>query len=310
MKNKKIKIIRTASGCLSAVGLLKELKKRNVFVVGVDCDPLSAGFYFSDKSYVVPKGGDPDFLSKFLKVCDIEKPDAIISGPEEEIIVLAKNKDLFKKRNILLLCPDYESVKICFDKISTHIFFKKENIPVPEMYDKKNDKFPAVIKPRFGRGGRGVFIVNNAKELEFYATKEKDFMLQEFIDGTEYTVDIFSDTNGNALSVVPRIRLKTESGISVKSKTIYDKEIIELSKKISEKLKLIGPSCIQCIKNKDGIKFIEINPRFGGGSILSLKADASIIPNFIKIVSGKNPTESKGFKKNLTMLRYFSEYYF
>lgn len=309
MKNSKITVIRTAVGSPASAGLINELRKRGIKVVGIDCNPLSAGFYLCDKCYVVPKGNNVDFLKEILKICDIEKPKAIISGPEEEILTLSKNKKIFEKRKIIALVPAYKTVKICIDKITTYKFFQKEGIPAPEIYRKNSLKFPLIIKPRFGRGSADVFRVKNKNELKFYLKEVKNPILQEFIDGREYTIDIFSDLEGNPLSIVPRERIQVESGISMKGKTVRDKEIINLCRKIAEKLKLIGPSCIQCIKSNKGLKFIEINPRFGGGSILSIKADPTIILNLIKIIKKEKPIKSKGFKDGVTMLRYYSEVY-
>lgn len=310
MKNSNITILRTSVGCTAAIGLIKKLRKRKIRIVGIDCEPLSAGFTFCDKSYVVPKWSSPRFLKEILRICDIEKPKVIISGPEEELLLLSKNKELFEKKGVLVLTPEYETVRICADKFFTHEFFKKENIPVPEVYRNKRDiKFPIIIKPRFGRGGVQVFKVCDKDELKFYLKKVKDPIFQEFIDGTEYTIDIFADLDGKPLSVVPRVRIQVESGISMKGKTVFNKEIMDYCREITEKLKLSGPSCIQCIKNKKTLKFIEINPRFGGGSILSIKADLTVIPNLIKIIKGLKPKSSKGFKRGLVMLRYYSEIY-
>jgi len=300
--------MRSAVGCLSAVALITELKRRGVNIIGLDCNPSSVGFQFCDQSYVVPRGDNPAFLTEILRICDIEKPDAILSGPEEEIMVLSQNKELFAEKNILLLCPDYEAVKVCTDKAEAYRVFKSHNIPTPEVYDGGNAKFPCIVKPRFGRGGRDIFKAEDAHELSFYFTKVANPIIQEFIEGTEYTVDTLADLEGNPLSIVPRIRMECESGISVKGMTVYNKEIISYCQQIVRELRLAGPSCIQCIRNdKTGIKFIEINPRFGGGSILSIKADPTIISNLLRIVKHETPVPSKGFKQGLTMLRYYSE---
>lgn len=310
MKTNQLTIIRTAAGSPPVVGMIKELKKRKARVIGLDCEPLSAGFNFCDKSYVIPRGNDQKFIKKILEICDMENPRAIISGPEEELLPLAKNKNLFQKKGVIVLTPDYETVKICADKIATYEFFKKINIPSPEIFaSERSIKYPLIIKPRFGRGGAGVFKVMSRDELNFFYKKVDAPILQEFAAGQEYTVDIFSDLAGRPLSIVPRTRIQVESGISMKGRTVYDKEIIDLSKKIAQELKLIGPACVQCIKTKKGLKFIEINARFGGGSILSLKADPTIIINLIKIIKGEKPIISKGFKQSLTMLRYYGEVY-
>ena len=320
-----VRILRTASGSMAAIGLINELIKRGVDVICADANPLSAGLYYCRKGYVIPRGSDPNFIPTILDISKKERVNAILSGPEEEIIPLSKNKGVFLKENILPLVPDYDSVLVCSDKFKTYDFFIENNISTSKtifINSKNNDiikqldelEFPAILKPRFGRGSRDIYIAHNKHELEFYVSKlckNSDYLVQEFIYGIEYTIDIFSDLDGKPLSIVPRKRLGVESGIAVKAQTFYDKKIINYTYKIARKLKLIGPSNIQCILDKkDGTpKFIEINPRFGGGSILSIKADPTIVENLIRIIKGEKPIPSQVFKEGLIMLRYYSEIY-
>ena len=56
------------------------------------------------------------------------------------------------------------------------------------------------------------------------------------------------------------------------------------------------------------IKFIEINPRFGGGAPLSIKAGANFPKWILQELSGKKQNvRFDGFQDNLIMLRYDSE---
>jgi len=56
------------------------------------------------------------------------------------------------------------------------------------------------------------------------------------------------------------------------------------------------------------IKFIEINPRFGGGVPLSIKAGANFPKWILQELLGQQPNiRFDGFKDNLIMLRYDSE---
>jgi carbamoyl-phosphate synthase large subunit len=289
------------------MGLVTELKKRNVRVIGTDCSPLSAGLYLCDRGYVVPRGENPRFIDAILRICDAEKPKMIISGPEEEIITLSRNMKLFKKRKILLLCPDYKTVEVCSDKLKTWKKFKELGVPVPEIYDESHVRFPCIIKPRHGRGGQHIFKVDDPAQLRSLLKKVKDPIIQEYVEGVEYSVDTLSDLKGRPLSIVPRIRLEVESGVSVKGEVVCDEEIINYCEKIIKKIKLPGPSCIQAIKTDGEVKFTEINTRFGGGSILSMKADPSIVSNIIRMAKGEKPIPSSGFKEGIVMLRYYSE---
>ncbi len=56
------------------------------------------------------------------------------------------------------------------------------------------------------------------------------------------------------------------------------------------------------------IKFIEINPRFGGGAPLSIKAGANFPKWILQELSGKKLNiRSDNFKDDLIMLRYDGE---
>ncbi len=302
-----IKIIKTAVGSMPSWGLIRELQNSGVEVIGVDSNHLSFGLHLLNRRYVVPKGSDSNFIIEMLKIIKKEQPSAILSGIEEELLSLSANREKIEENGILLLCPDHEYVEVCADKWKTSDMFVRIGIPTPIIHDCDSVEFPCVIKPRFGRGSSNVYIVNDTEDLHFYINKINNPLIQEFVQGSEYTIDVLADRNGNVLSVVPRMRLEIESGISVKSKTVYDKEIIDYSRHIVKKMKLFGPSCIQCIRNDNEVKFIEVNNRFGGGSILSIKADSTIIPNLIKMIKGEKLEPSKGFKEGLTMLRYYSE---
>jgi len=302
-----MKIIFSAVGSMGYVGLIKEFQNAGLDVIGIDADPLSVGFSFTKKSYIVPFGSDPAFIEEIINIIENEHVDAIISNPEEELLPLSRNRELFESRGVLLLCPDFKAIEICAYKKKTYDFFRKLGIPMPNQYSTGSINYPCIIKPNFGRGSANVYYARNKKELSFFLNKVEDPIIQEFIKGEEYSVDILADRDGNSLSIVPRLRLDIESGISVRSKTIYNSEMIEHCKSIVKELKLFGPSCIQCIKNEEEIKFFEVNTRFGGGSILSLEADPSIIPNLIRLINNKKPIPSKGFIEGLIMRRYYSE---
>lgn len=303
----KIKILRSSVGSSSSLGLIKEFQENDFEVIGLDCDPNSFGLYYLDKGYVIPMGVTKEFIPRLMEIVKDEKPQAIVQGPEEEMLQLAMNKDEFAKESVKILLPSVESVKVCIDKLKTDEFFREAGIPKPELYTDDNVQFPCILKPMYGRGGTGIHKIENRENYEILKKSEKNYILQEFVEGQEYTVDLLSGEDGKVLSIVPRKRICIESGVVSKSMTCNDGEIIEYCKKISEKLKFFGPSCIQCIKGDKGVKFLEINLRFGGGSILSVKSDSSFIENLRALILDKPTRVSNGFKENLMMLRNYQE---
>jgi carbamoyl-phosphate synthase large subunit len=170
--------------------------------------------------------------------------------------------------------------------------------------------FPLFIKPRFGSGSKESYKINDRKELSFYCGNLYNGIIQEYINGVEYSIDTLGDKDGNMICCVPRIRTKISNGLSIMGKTFYNEKMIEYCKKLVNGLKLFGPGCIQCIETEDGdLKFLEINNRFGGGAILSIKACSEFIPSLISLINGERIERKTpyAFKENLMMFRNYTE---
>jgi len=129
-------------------------------------------------------------------------------------------------------------------------------------------------------------------------------MIQECINGEEYTIDTMSDLNGKVLVSLCRRRVSVKSGISVKAEFIENSDYISKVKKILESLTVIGPCNTQVI---DG-RFIEINPRFSGGLGLSIAAGINLPLLCIKLFEGM-PIKEKhlGYKKGSKVIRFWDE---
>jgi len=49
-------------------------------------------------------------------------------------------------------------------------------------------KYPAIVKPRFGRGSVNVFTVQSEDYLRLFSNYVPDALIQDFVEGTEFTV--------------------------------------------------------------------------------------------------------------------------
>jgi carbamoyl-phosphate synthase large subunit len=150
--------------------------------------------------------------------------------------------------------------------------------------------------------------VYNKKELMFFLEYLDDPIVQEFIEGDEYTTDVLVDFHGKVQCAVPRLRIETRAGEVSKAVTVNDKEIIEWSYKITGLLTgAIGCITLQCIKQEDGeIKFIEINTRFGGGFPLTAVAGANYPLWILQMLSNQPVQEDMQaqWQDNFAMLRF------
>jgi carbamoyl-phosphate synthase large subunit len=150
--------------------------------------------------------------------------------------------------------------------------------------------------------------VYNKKELIFFLEYLDDPIVQEFIQGDEYTIDVLVDFLGKVQCAVPRLRIETRAGEVSKAITINDKDIIDWSYRVTELMSgVIGCVTLQCFKQKNGeLKFIEINPRFGGGFPLTAAAGANY-PLWILQMLGDQPVQGDmqaQWQDNFAMLRF------
>lgn len=132
----------------------------------------------------------------------------------------------------------------------------------------------------------------------------KDPIVQDFMEGEEFTVDIFLDFDSNIITIVPRLRIATRSGEISKGKIIKDRGIINDIKRLMRVLKPIGHITVQLMKTKKGIEYIEINPRFGGGAPMSIQSGADSCENLYRLLMGERLEYNENYRDNIIFLRF------
>jgi carbamoyl-phosphate synthase large subunit len=307
-------VLRTAAGSPVAPVVIRALRDvPDVRVVAVDSDPLSCGFAFADRHYVVPRVQSVGFVEAMIEICRRERVDLLLPDLDEELGLLSEARERFRSVGTRVVVSSSEALAECRDKFRTFQFFRKHGIRTPETWLAENVdarpslRFPVMVKPRSGRGSQGVFKADGPEELAGVLRRVPNAVVQEFVDGVEYTIDTMSDLSGRFLYCSIRQRLATESGISVKGRTVVDAGLAGMAKRIAEALPLVGPGCVQGIEDQGGVKFKEINPRLGGGAALSMAAGAPMLSDLIRLARGEPATGPVTYRDDLLMLRFWQE---
>jgi carbamoyl-phosphate synthase large subunit len=296
---------------MTAVGkrvqLIKYLKK-HFTIIGVDCSKLAPAAFYVDHFRLIPPCSDLGYKEEIINICRDFKIDILLPLYEKEFYVLDSIREDLERNGTLIMLSDKKVLDICDDKWKTYQFFKENSINTPVSFINKQEcnlEFPMFIKPRTGMGSSNSFSVNNREELDFYYERILAPIIQEKLTGIEYTIDCISDLEGRVVSVVPRKRIEVRAGEVTKTRTVKDKELVEKTAFVVEKLGSIGPSTVQCFRTEDGsIKFTEINPRVGGGVPLAIEAGIDYGKIFIDMINGNKSEIMIGAYKELTMLRY------
>lgn len=259
-------------------------------IIGADISESAPALAFCDIRIKTPSIGDPQYIPFLIKYCNENNADALIPTIDTDLLLLANNKDKFGKTKVVISDPD--KVFLCRNKQLTGEFFRHCGVfsPYPvEDYRKYNQGFPAFIKPRDGSSSNNAYKVNNEMELKNLAEMVPDYIVQPFVKGTEYTVDVFCDFEGNPIFITPRIRLAVRAGEVLKTEIVHDRRIIEEIKQLIKKFKPCGAITVQLIREEKSGEdyYIEINPRFGGGAPLSFKAGANSAEMIIRLLNGE-----------------------
>lgn len=268
----------------AALVLGKELK-----IYGADMAGTAPALAYCDEVRRVVGMKDPGYIDELVKICEEDEIDLLIPTIDTDLLVLAQNKEKFGRTKVMISDPD--KILICRDKNNTSQFFVDCGLhaPMPVNDWKKYDAgFPAFIKPKDGSSSINAHKVENAEELEVYSREVPDYIVQPFISGTEYTIDIFCDWEGEPVSIVPRERMQVRAGEVLKTRICLDETMVEESKKLCAAFKPCGPMTVQLIRDDKGTDwFIEINPRFGGGAPLSMKVGARSAEAILRLMDGE-----------------------
>jgi len=283
--------------------------KYPVRIVASDSNPISAGFFMSDAHEVLPEIDSKLYVSRLLDIVEKHKIEILMPSSGYDIYQYSDNKEKLLKLGALPVVSDKKTMERCKDKMQTFNYLsKKFDLPFTTIDYKKTSRFPLIAKPRYGKGSKGIVKIDNEKELKYVQTKrDKDNLIfQEYLPGTEYTIDVLSDLECEPIIAVPRIRLETKAGISTMGKIVKDENISDTCKSIAKCLKIRGPCCIQMKESKEGIlKIVEVNPRMGGGTFFTTLAGANFPAMILDMVNGKKPKIPK--ISEITIVRYFEE---
>lgn len=180
--------------------------------------------------------------------------------------------------------------RLCMDKVR---FAEWMEDSFPEVYPSPSTfRYPKLAKPRYGRSSRGVEVLQMPSVKEW----SNDWCVQDYVTGEEISVDLFYGAAG-CKAAVARTRTRVEGGEVVESTVIDGGVRVTQAVLVCNSLGVYGPANVQFI----GDKLIEVNARFGGGSVLSIAAGVDMAAMALGLDSPTTATVGA------TMRRYHAE---
>lgn len=289
-------------------------------VVVTDCSPWAPALYEADAFYIVPSMREVGYLDEIGRICRKEKIDALIPLFEDELDLLAQNRERFEAQGIRAIVSDAESVALCRDKYRFFKHLEKNGIPAMftcdslEAFDRARAEgkidFPVFIKPVRGCGSVGISRVDCRELLEVLCRYSgEELLIQQYADGEEFGADVYVDLlSGQMTSVFVKKKVRMRAGETEKSVSVKDGALFELIGRTVSTLKLAGPIDMDIFK-VDGRYYIsEINPRFGGGYPHAWHAGVRFPELIAQNLSGQETERKIGtYEEGLCMMKFSDE---
>ena len=211
---------------------------------------------------------DNTFISVIKKIVVENNIDAIYPAMDSVIELLKSNEN---EIGCKIVASNSETTKICLSKTLTYEKLK-DSVKTPHIYKSIDevDVYPVFAKPDIGYGSRGAKKCLNKEDLRNHLESFPSSIICEYLPGNEYTVDCFTDLNGELLCALPRIRARIMNGISVNTKPVPDTcQFLDFARMINSEIDFSGAWFFQVKRNTFGdLVLLEIASRIGGSSSL------------------------------------------
>jgi len=147
--------------------------KRECKIIGCDGNPNVYAHSYCDEFIIVPGLYSEGYTQHILQLCIENKVDVLVPGHDHELVLFAKEYDLFKSAGIEVVVSEPKIIAISRDKQDWYNFFAPlgckivPTVSVTEFLANPDESIlPAIVKPCGGSASQGISIINELSELE------------------------------------------------------------------------------------------------------------------------------------------------
>jgi len=320
-----VRILVTAAGGALAplnIRLLKESRRHEVWVAGVDTRPDAAGRYFADAFAVVPPGDAPGYVDAIAELVERHSIDLVLPWSDEEALALAASRTAIEGTGARLACAPLETLEIMTNKAASYERLEAAGVAIPdwslaadagalrETVDRfVRDGREFAVKPLVARGNRGAIVVRNDVEgaQPYFASREwhmdartfkADYltsveqalpaMVMERLFPPAYDIDVLAQ-DGELLRVMPRRRLNPAGVPFTGGVLAPDSEpLIALARSVTRALSVSWLYDYDVMTDAQGRPMvIEVNPRPSGSIAAAILAGMPFYDDLISLAKGE-----------------------
>lgn len=262
--------------CWNRVGytILKSLHQKGLKVWAADTSKrnICSMSKFCTGSFTYP---DPfteeDAFIQVLKDKVAELRPRVLMPTHDESVVIMRHRDEFPV-DLIIPYEGEEKLLLLANKAESTELARKAGVPVPEVYKSIDEvkSYPVVFKTVIGNSAKGVFFPKDREELVKLMDKHKDeeTLLEEWIGGTDYSVDCVRWDGFCKTSVYHALVTKTDGGgTTTQREIVYMPQLEAAALKLMDAVDFHGVCGLDFRYDAENnkIAYIETNARFTGG---------------------------------------------
>jgi carbamoyl-phosphate synthase large subunit len=280
-------------------------------IIGTSHTAWTPGFQSCDLGLVVPPIASDEYVPAIVDACKTHEIGGLLSFFDPDVVVLSGHLDELKAAGVVPMIPAANAARTCFDKWLSFQTLRDAGFSVPNTTIEVEEAlgggfgFPMIVKPRTGYGSANVFVAHNDAQLESFFSYAPGMLIQEFVDGDAYDVDVLAGLDQRVLHVVAWRKYLSRLGETEHAVTVEDRELVDIGRRLAETVGLVGPMDVDLFRTGDGaVHVIELNLRFGGGYPVSHLAGADFPAMIVEIFRGGHPEPRIGqYTRDMCLLK-------
>ena len=266
----------------------------------------------ADRRHQLLWASNPEFAASTMQLCRDLEIDILVPSVDEELLPLALAAGKFGSTRLML--PSAEYIATMSDKLTSMQTLAARGIPIPRSrpFSESLDgvSFPCIVKPRHGRGSRDVRTISSRVAAEQLRAESgaaaESMVLQERVEGVEYTVQMLADAAARLHAVVP-VRVALKRGITLRAQTDAEPHVIAACQAIHAAVPAAGCYNIQLMLTPDGWALpFEINPRVSTTFCLTVAAGLDPVSVFL---SSEAPAGLLPYTAGITLQRHWINHF-
>lgn len=274
------------------------------------------------KFHQIPRINAPGYEQWTVDCCQKNNIRFIWASGDHDLVHLASLKETLEKSGTKLVIGDRRLLYAVLDKASYENFAAGGDWGIPktkvidgslhEAFESYLGNYPYIVKPRNGLSSKDTELVRNKRQLDPIIGRSPDYILQQFITGDAYTVDVLANEDSTQFTVGVRKRALIAGPHSICINSVSDHHLIRVARQIVGTVKLPGIwnfQFIQCAETRKCYVH-DVNPRMGNGLMHSIARGMPVFEWIRAQGEGKQvPVGNVLLKSNVNM-KIYQQYIF